>query len=112
MKILRSRDATNLEWLNCLACNALVCFEYDEDAESLQNPTVVGDFGSPAPEEFRTYAPEEGYEVGEFIYHQTWRDVGRVTRKRDLAGGRSAIDVAFLNYGPKMLIVESEAFVR
>ena len=39
---------------------------------------MVGDFGSPAPEEFRTYVPEETYEVGEFIYHQTWRDVGRV----------------------------------
>jgi hypothetical protein len=56
--------------------------------------------------------PEETYTAGEFIYHQTWRDVGRVIRRRDLAGGRAAIDVAFLNYGLKMLIVEAEALVR
>ena len=52
------------------------------------------------------------YEIGEFIYHQTWRDVGKVISRRELAGGRCAIDVAFLNYGPKMLIVEAEEFVR
>jgi hypothetical protein len=112
MRILRPRDATRLEWLNCLACNGLVCFEVDGGTDTLRSPTVVGDFGAPAPEEFRTYVPEDDYRVGEFIYHQTWRDVGKVIRKRELAGGRSAIDVAFLNFGPKMLIVESEAFVR
>jgi hypothetical protein len=45
--------------------------------------------------------------VGEYIYHQTWRDVGRVIRRKDLAGGRAAIDVAFLNCGLKILIVEA-----
>ena len=112
MRVLRPLDETQLEWLNCLTCNGLVCFEVNEDTNNLQNPSVVGDFGAPAPEEFRTYIPEEAYEVGEFIYHQTWRDVGKVIRRRDLAGGRAAIDVAFLNYGAKMLIVEAEEFVR
>jgi hypothetical protein len=50
--------------------------------------------------------------VGEFICHQTWRDVGRVTGCRKLPGGRRAIDVNFLNTGAKMLIVESDTFVR
>lgn len=112
MRILRPLDETGLEWLNCLTCNGLVCFEADEDTGNLRSPCVVGDFGAPAPEEFRTYVPEDAYEVGEFIYHQTWRDVGKVIQRRDLAGGRAAIDVAFLNYGPKMLIVEAEEFVR
>lgn len=112
MKILRSVDDTGLEWMNCGACNALVCFTHDEDSDHLVDGQDVGDFGAPAPDEFRTYVPEQTYDVGEFIYHQTWRDVGRVIRRRDLAGGRSAIDVAFLNYGPKMLIVEAEAGVR
>ena len=112
MRILRPLDETGLEWANCLACNGLVCFEHDEEEDTLLRPQVVGDFGSPAPEMYRTYVPEETYEIGEFIYHQTWRDVGRVIRIRSLAGGRSAIDVAFLNYGPKMLVVEAEALVR
>jgi hypothetical protein len=107
MKILRPVDDTGLEWLNCGACNALLCFEHDEAAEAFVNGSDVGDFGAPAPEEFRTYVPEDTYQVGEFIYHQTWRDVGKVISRRQLAGGRSAIDVAFLNYGPKMLIVEA-----
>jgi hypothetical protein len=71
------------------------------------NPECVGDYDSPAPEECRTYSPEEKYEVGEYIYHQTWRDVGRVIRRKGLAGGRAAIDVAFLNCGLKILIVEA-----
>lgn len=107
MKILRTVDDTGLEWLNCGACNALLCFEHDLDREMLVNGQDVGDFGAPAPDEFRTYVPEDSYEIGEFIYHQTWRDVGKVVSRRQLAGGRSAIDVAFLNYGPKMLIVEA-----
>jgi hypothetical protein len=109
MRTLRPHDESGLEWLNCLTCNALVCFEFDEESESLVNPRVIGDFGSPAPEEFRTYVPEQAYQVGEFIYHQTWRDVGKVVSERELPGGRYAIDVAFLNYGPKMLIVRAEA---
>ena len=112
MRILRTLDETGLEWLNCLACNGLVCLTLDEESETTGDPRVVGDFGAPAPEEFRTYVPEEAYEVGEFIYHQTWRDVGKVISERELAGGRKSIDVAFLNYGPKMLIVEAEEFVR
>jgi len=112
MRILRTLDDTGLEWLNCLACNGLVCLELEQETEALGEPRVVGDFGAPAPEEFRTYVPEEHYEVGEFIYHQTWRDVGKVIRKWGLAGNRSAIDVAFLNYGPKRLIVEAEELVR
>jgi hypothetical protein len=112
MKVLRPVDDTGLEWLNCGACNALVCFTHDVEAERLVDSHDVGDFGAPAPDEFRTYVPEEAYTVGEFIYHQTWRDVGKVIRRRELAGGRAAIDVAFLNYGLKMLIVESEALVR
>jgi hypothetical protein len=112
MRILRNLDETGLEWLNCRACNGLICYAHDPETNSFVDPRVVGDFGAPAPDEFRTYVPEESYEVGEFIYHQTWRDVGKVIRKRELAGGRRAIDVAFLNFGPKMLIVEAEALVR
>jgi hypothetical protein len=112
MQVLRAVDETALEWTNCGACNALVCFTYDADSDSVALAQDVGDFGAPAPDEFRTYVPEQSYEVGEFIYHQTWRDVGKVIRRRDLAGGRAAIDVAFLNYGPKMLIVEAEALAR
>ncbi len=112
MRILRTLDPTGLEWLNCLTCNGLVCLTLDEETDTLGDAAVVGDFGAPAPEEFRTYVPEETYEVGEFIYHQTWRDVGKVIERRELAGGRCAIDVAFLNYGLKMLIVEAEEFVR
>jgi hypothetical protein len=112
MRILRSSDETGLAWLNCIACNALVCFEQEDDSGTLCDPRLIGDFGSPAPETFRTYAPEESYDVGEIVYHQTWRDVGKVIRRRELPGGRYAIDVAFLNYGPKMLIVEAEALVR
>lgn len=112
MKVLRPTDDTGLEWMNCGACNALICFTYDDGADRPVESHDVGDFGAPAPDEFRTYVPEETYIVGEFIYHQTWRDVGKVIRRRDLAGGRAAIDVAFLNYGPKMLIVEAEALVR
>lgn len=112
MRILRTLDETGLEWLNCLACNGLVCLSQTEDEDEADDLRVVGDFGAPAPEEFRTYVPENAYEVGEFIYHQTWRDVGKVISRRELAGGRCAIDVAFLNYGPKMLIVEAEEFVR
>lgn len=112
MKVLRPVDETGLEWMNCGACNALVCSTYDDELERPMESNDVGDFGAPAPDEFRTYVPEESYSVGEFIYHQTWRDVGKVIRRRELAGGRAAIDVAFLNYGPKMLIVEAEALVR
>ena len=106
MRVLRPADDTGLEWANCLTCNSILCFEIDEDDLPV-NPECVGDFGSPAPEDVRTYAPEEKYEVGEYIYHQTWRDVGRVIRRKDLAGGRAAIDVAFLNCGLKILIVEA-----
>jgi len=112
MRVLRTLDDTGLEWLNCIACNSLVCFEHNRETDVLEEPVIVGDFGAPAPEEFRTYAPEETYDVGEFIYHQTWRDVGKVRRRKELAGGRSAIEVAFLNYGPKSLIVEAEEFAR
>lgn len=112
MRVVRPPDETGLIWLNCLATNALICCDYDELQDAVANPADVGDFGAPAPEEFRTYVPEESYEVGEFIYHQTWRDVGKVVRKRDLPGSRRAIDVAFLNYGLKMLIVESSTFTR
>lgn len=112
MRVVRPADETGLVWLNCLTTNALVCCEYDPDTDSLANPADVGDFGAPAPEVFRTYMPEDSYEVGEFIYHQTWRDIGRVIRRRELPGGRRAIDVAFLNYGPKMLVVESTTFTR
>ena len=112
MRILRSLDDTGLEWVNCLACNGLVCCEQDDGSDSWSEVHLLGDFGSPAPEEFRTYVPEDSYQVGEFIYHQTWRDVGKVIQVRDLAGGRRAIDVAFLNYGPKMLVVDAEAIVR
>ena len=112
MQILRTLDETGLEWANCLACNGLLCFEFNDQTDALDSPHIVGDFGAPAPEEFRTYVPEETYQIGEFIYHQTWRDVGMVTGRKDLAGGRSAIDVAFLNYGAKSLIVEAESFVR
>ena len=90
----------------------MVCLSQPDEEEKPDDLQVVGDFGAPAPEEFRTYVPENAYEVGEFIYHQTWRDVGKVISRRELAGGRCAIDVAFLNYGPKMLIVEAEEFVR
>ncbi|NNE44444.1 MAG: hypothetical protein HKN12_09560 [Gemmatimonadetes bacterium] len=112
MKILRPVDETGLEWMNCGACNALVCYIQDEESDNLVDGQDVGDFGAPAPEEFRTYVPEQSYDLGEFIYHQTWRDVGKVIRRRELAGGRSAIDVAFLNYGCKMLIVEAEKLAR
>jgi hypothetical protein len=108
MKVLRPVDETGLEWFNCLACNALICFEWDEESGSLVAPQLIGDFGAPAPERFRTYVPEHTYEIGEFIYHQTWRDVGKVIGERELPGGRSSIDVAFLNYGQKMLIVRAE----
>ena len=60
MRILRTLDDTGLEWLNCLACNGLVCLTLDEETETAGDPRVVGDFGAPAPEEFRTYVPEEG----------------------------------------------------
>ena len=110
LRILRSSDETGLEWLNCQTCNALICYEHDDSSDGLVNPQFIGDFGSPAPEDFRTYVPEEDYEIGEYIYHQTWRDVGRVIAQRELPGGRHSIDVAFLNFGPKMLIVQSEAF--
>ena len=112
MKVLRAADETGLVWLNCLTTNALICCEFDEESGSPVNPIDAGDFGAPAPERFRTYMPEETYGIGEFIYHQTWRDVGRVIGRRELPGSRRAIDVAFLNTGPKMLIVESETFVR
>ncbi|MCA9751371.1 MAG: hypothetical protein KC591_04215 [Gemmatimonadetes bacterium] len=112
MKVLRPPDESGLVWLNCLKTNALVCCEYDPDTDSLRNARDLGDFGEPAPEEFRTYVPEESYEIGEFIYHQTWRDVGRVIDRRELPGGRYSIDVAFLNFGLKMLIVESTTFTR
>jgi hypothetical protein len=112
MKVLRPADDTGLEWTNCLACNSILCFEVDFPTDTLVDPQVVGDFGGPAPEDCRTYSPEESYEVDEFIYHQTWRDVGRVIRRRDLAGGRTAIDVAFLNCGLKILIVEAGAPTR
>jgi hypothetical protein len=112
MRILRPLDETGLEWLNCLACNGLLCVTHTNGSNGHAELRIVGDFGAPAPDEFRTYVPEEAYEVGEFIYHQTWRDVGKVISRRDLAGGRTAIDVAFLNYGPKSLIVEAEEFVR
>jgi hypothetical protein len=112
MRVLRPVDETGLLWLNCLTTNALICCRYDEDTDTVSDARDVGDFGAPAPEEFRTYVPEESYEVGEFIYHQTWRDVGKVVRKRELPGGRRAIDVAFLNFGSKMLIVESTTFTR
>lgn len=112
MKILRPPDETGLVWLNCLTTNALICCELDEETGAPTNPVDAGDFGEPAPEHFRTYVPEESYGVGEFIYHQTWRDVGRVIGRRELPGSRHAIDVAFLNTGPRMLIVESETFVR
>jgi len=111
MRVLRPADETGLEWANCLTCNSILCFEIDEDDMPV-NPECVGDFGSPAPEECRTYAPEEKYEVGEYIYHQTWRDVGRVIRRKGLAGGRAAIDVAFLNCGLKILIVEAAVPAR
>ena len=112
MRVVRPPDDTGLIWLNCLSTNALICCEYDDEQDALANPRDVGDFGAPAPEEFRTYVPEESYEVGEFIYHQTWRDVGRVVQRRELPGSRRAIDVAFLTYGLKMLIVESNSFTR
>ncbi len=112
MRVLRPVDESGLLWLNCLATNALICCQYDEDSDSVTNAQDVGDFGAPAPETFRTYVPEESYKVGEFIYHQTWRDVGKVIRRRELPGGRRAIDVAFLNYGAKMLVVESTTFTR
>jgi hypothetical protein len=112
MRVVRPPDETGLVWLNCLTTNALICCDYDEEDDALSNPRDVGDFGAPAPEAFRTYVPEESYDVGEFIYHQTWRDVGKVVRRRELPGGRRAIDVAFLNYGSKMLIVESNTFTR
>lgn len=112
MKVLRSPDETGLVWLNCLKTNALVCCEYETENDSLNNPVDLGDFGEPAPEEFRTYVPEHSYEPGEFIYHQTWRDIGRVIGSRDLPGGRRAIDVAFLNFGAKQLVVESTSFTR
>ncbi len=111
MRVLRPADSTGLEWTNCLTCNSILCFDLDEDGLPA-NPEVVGDFGGPAPVECRTYAPEEAYEVGEYIYHQTWRDVGRVIRRKELAGGRTAIDVAFLNCGLKILIVEAAAPTR
>lgn len=112
MRVLRPVDQTGLMWLNCLTTNALICCELDEESGTPVNPVDAGDFGAPAPERFRTYVPEETYGIGEFIYHQTWRDVGRVIGERDLPGSRHAIDVAFLNTGPKMLIVGSETFVR
>ena len=112
MRVVRPPDDTGLVWLNCLSTNALICCEYDDEQDALVNPQDVGDFGAPAPETFRTYVPEESYGVGEFIYHQTWRDVGRVVQRRELPGSRRAIDVAFLNYGLKMLIVESSSFTR
>jgi hypothetical protein len=112
MKVLRPPDESGLVWLNCLKTNALVCCDYDAETDTLLEPRDLGDFGEPAPEEFRTYVPEENYEIGEFVYHQTWRDVGRVIDRRELPGCRYAIDVAFLNFGVKMLIVKSETFVR
>lgn len=112
MRVLRPVDECGILWLNCLATNALICCDYDEDADAITNVRDVGDFGAPAPENFRTYVPEESYQAGEFIYHQTWRDVGKVVRRRELPGGRRAIDVAFLNYGIKMLVVESTTFTR
>ena len=108
MKVLRPADETGLEWFNCLSCNALLCFEWDEESGAFVSPQLIGDFGAPAPEYFRTYVPEDSYEIGEFIYHQTWRDVGKVIGENELPGGRCSIDVAFLNYGPKMLIVRAE----
>lgn len=111
MRVLRPADDTRLEWMNCLTCNSILCFELDAE-ENFHRPQLVGDFGAPAPEDVRTYAPEEAYEVGELVYHQTWRDVGRVVRRKSLPGGRTAIDVAFLNCGLKILIVESNAFTR
>ncbi|MAF26625.1 MAG: hypothetical protein QF819_07865 [Gemmatimonadota bacterium] len=104
MRVLRALDDTGVEWLNCLTCNSIVCFEGDEETGSLRNPTAVGLLGDAAPGDFRTYVPEECYEIGEFFYHQTWRDVGRVIRKQVLPGSRSAIEVAFLNGGLKFLI--------
>jgi hypothetical protein len=112
MRILRNLDETDLVWLNCLTCNAILCFEHDAETGLLQHPEFVGVFGDPAPEDLRTYTPEGSYELGEFIYHQTWRDVGKVIRRQDLAGGRTAIEVAFLNCGMKILIVEAEEFVH
>ncbi|GJM44656.1 MAG: hypothetical protein DHS20C21_14980 [Gemmatimonadota bacterium] len=112
MQILRPADDTQLVWLNCLTTNALICCEWDEENAALVNPVDAGDFGAPAPDRFRTYMPEDSYEIGEFIYHQTWRDVGRVIGRRELPGSRFAIDVAFLNTGLKALIVGSDTFVR
>jgi hypothetical protein len=112
MRVVRPADDSGLVWLNCLTTNALICCESDPDTGNLLNPTDAGDFGAPAPEDFRTYIPEESYGAGEFIYHQTWRDVGRVMGSRQLPGGRRAIDVNFLNTGAKMLIVESDTFTR
>ncbi len=108
MMILRHLDETGLEWLNCNACNALVCLTHDPENDTFGDVRIIGDYGDPAPEEFRTYVPEEDYEIGEFIYHQTWRDVGKVIGTRKMPGGRWSIDVAFLNYGAKSLIIRSE----
>jgi hypothetical protein len=112
MRVLRDLDDTGLSWLNCLACNGIVCCEHDPDDDGTIEVDVVGTFGDPAPDTYRTYVPEGTYEIGEFIYHQTWRDVGKVIRRQELAGGRSAIEVAFLSCGLKILIVEAEVPAR
>jgi hypothetical protein len=59
MRVVRPADDSGLVWLNCLTTNALICCESDPDTGNLLSPADAGDFGAPAPEDCRTYIPEE-----------------------------------------------------
>jgi hypothetical protein len=56
----------------------------------------------------RTYQPGEEYEPGDLIYHEQWKDTGKVVSKKESGGGRRIMVVEFEKMGQRKLVMEAE----
>jgi hypothetical protein len=76
-------------------------------AAAVETLSEAAGAGSEAPVNGeKQYCCSKSYEIGEFIYHKTWNDSGRVVKLIKTSGGHKAIVVEFSRGGQKILLSE------
>jgi len=95
---------TGKVWFRCTRCRHSSLVNLAELKRTESGSTKPVDLSNISIDECTQYSPDKTYAVGEAIYHEEWKDIGRVTAKETISNGGRAIVVVFEKSGERKLI--------